>query len=517
MSFLVWSLVQSAFAQLVPDQEYRAGDVPVTDERLVVSGDFETEYFEYDNTDFRKLDETSDQAILDSDDRGAFAFTGASLELAYRVDDQVRFVFAAGHRGLWGDDQIGSTNIYGGFLYIPSLYAELATAPENGVVFRIGRQFYTLGGLGGGRDYVLADVLDMVRVDVPLGGIGTLELIPMNIFSTADDLAEINFVGLLGQQFPEEFQFRGDALTRRYGAVARLDGIPGPIDALAYAFYSDIGGRGTGSDLSYDGQLGNFVDNDWVANLGIRGTATFGPVRPFAHLDVSSGIDRKELVAQDVNTNGFAYGGGIVLDGRSKLEDGGVGLWGQVSYFDAFGPAYSENGLAYSHGYVGMKGQQTGGMILNRFMGWHPTAYLGRNGIASSPQNLERISGTQVIHADFGLELPVGFTAWAGWWMMSDSGLTYLNFSDLDSITPPFGYSRSQFQAESRLGQGLANELDLTLGWAFGEHVDLTATGALVSPGAFFRTEIDRVAGTALGSVDAVSPWAVSAAARVEF
>src|SRR5690349_15903724 len=103
MSFLVLSLVQvPAFAQLVPDQEYRPGEVLETEDRLVVTGDFETEYFEYDNLDFRKLDESSDQAILDSDDRGAFAFTGASLELSYRVDDQVRFVFAAGHRGIWG-------------------------------------------------------------------------------------------------------------------------------------------------------------------------------------------------------------------------------------------------------------------------------------------------------------------------------------------------------------------------------------------------------------------------------
>jgi hypothetical protein len=299
--------------------------------------------------------------------------------------------------------------------------------------------------------------------------------------------------------------------------VLRLDGIPGQLDALAYGFYSDIGGRGTGSDISYDGQLGNFVDNDWILNYGIRATAAFGPIRPFAHFDGSSGIDRKELVAQDVDTNGFAYGGGIVLDARDRLQNDGIGLWGQLSYFDAFGPAYSENGLQYSHGYVGMKGQQAGGMLLNRFMGWHPTAYLGRNGVSSTPQNLERISGTRVIHADFGLELPVGLTVWAGWWLMADSGLTFLNVSDLDSITPPFGYSRSQFLAERRLGQTLANEFDLTLGWAFGEHVDFTATGAFVSPGAFYRTEIDRVAGTALGSATPVSPWAVSAAARVEF
>ena len=50
---------------------------------------------------------------------------------------------------------------------------------------------------------------------------------------------------------------------------------------------NDLGALGSGSDISYDGLLGNFSDNDWVANVGVRGEATFGPVTPFLAIDGS--------------------------------------------------------------------------------------------------------------------------------------------------------------------------------------------------------------------------------------
>lgn len=513
---LLGALPGVALGQTRPDQEYRDTEVDEAEDPLTVKGLFETEYYEFDNLDFRKLDESSDQAILDSDDRGAFAFTGANLELGYQIDPQVKFVISAGHRGLWGDDQLGSVNSFGGFLYIPSLFVDLATAPENGVNFRVGRQFYQIGGMGGARDYVLADVLDMVRVDVPLPGeVGSVTVIPMNVFSVASEYNEVNFIGLLGQQNAETYEFRGDTLTRRYGAVLNLDGLPVPVGGALYGFYSDVGARGTGSDISYDGQLGNFADNDWVANFGLRANVELGPATLFGHFDGSTGIDRKELVAGDADTTGFAYGGGVRVD--TTDEESGAGLVAEARYFDAFGPAYAESGLIYSHGFVGMKGQQAGGTLLNRFMGWHPTAYLGRNGVSNSPQNLERIAGTNVISATAAYTLPVGFTVEAGWWFMRDSGLTSVNFGDLDNLQPPFGYSRSEFEAQKRLGGVLGNELDLEVGQRFGDHVQLYLNGAIVLPGAFYATPIDRVAGTALGSNDPVNPWSVFGGTRVDF
>ncbi|MEZ4239592.1 MAG: hypothetical protein R3F59_26235 [Myxococcota bacterium] len=511
--------VGTAFAVGRADQEYRA---PTSRPRRRSTSPARSgiEVHEFDNLDFRKLDESSDQAILDSDDRGGFAFTGASLALAYTVDPQVRVFFEAGHRGLWGDDQIGSVNSFGGFLYIPSMYAELWTSPDpgKGARFQIGRQFFQIGGLGGARDYVLADVLDMVRVDVALGDVGRLAH-PAEPVLGVGNLAEVNFVSLLGQQYAETFDFRGDTLTRRFGGVLALDTLPIPVDATAYLFYTDVGARGTGSDISYDGALGNFSDNDWVLNAGVRASASLadGLVRPYAHVDLSRGIDRKEVIVEDVDCNGLAYGLGVRIDGDSMLEQGLPGISAEVSFFDAFGPAYAKNGQQYSHGYVGMKGQQAGGQLLNRFMGWHPTAYLGRNGVSDHPQNMERIAGTRVIHADVGFELPLGFEGGIGWWLMQDNGITFLAFSDLDNINPPFGYSRAEYSAQRRLGQTLANEIDGELGWEFGEHVDIYAGAATVLPGSFYATTIDRVAGTALGSNAPVNAWAVYAGSQVVF
>ncbi|MCA9490411.1 MAG: hypothetical protein KC621_10820, partial [Myxococcales bacterium] len=260
---------------------------------------------------------------------------------------------------------------------------------------------------------------------------------------------------------------------------------------------------------------GNFSDNDWIANFGLRATATFGPLRPYAHFDMSQGIDRKELVAQPVDTNGFAYGAGLRVDTRE--DDAIGGFVGELSYFDAYGAAYGQNGMQYSHGYVGMKGQQVGGTLFNRFMGWHPTAYLGRNGVSDSPQDMTRIAGTRSIHASAGYTLEQGVGFWAGWWFLQDSGVTFLNFSQLQDITPPFGYSRSEFDAERRLGGVLGQELDGEFRWYFGDHVQLYANGAVVIPGAFYATEIDRQAGSALGSADPAMPWALYAGTRVDF
>ena len=151
-------------------------------------------------------------------------------------------------------------------------------------------------------------------------------------------------------------------------------------------------GYGSGADISYGGLLGNFSDNDWVANFGVRATGTFGVITPWAHLDGSRGIDRKELVAQDVDCNGLAMGAGL----QATMKDSSTVT---VSYFDAFGAGYANNGLLFSHGYVGLKGRQAGGLLFNRFLGMHPTAYVSRMGVTDNPQDQSRKAGTREIHA----------------------------------------------------------------------------------------------------------------------
>lgn len=499
------------------------------DQALEVSGSFSTEWHEFDNLDFRPYDDSSDQAVLDSDDRGSLAFTGAELDLGYQIDGHTRFVLNASHRGLWGNDQLGNADYFSGLFYFGGLYVDITTGTMgDGVLFRIGRQYFELGALGGANDYILSDVLDMIRVDVPLGSIGSLVLIPINVVSMSADADGENFISYLGQGDLRTFNFQGGSLTRRHGLVLDFAEL-GPAHAVGYAFYTDIGATvtdserhlyGSGVDIGYDGALGNFLDGDSVANFGLRASAELGPVTPFAHLDFSSGIDRKELVASDANTNGTAFGLGITADTRDEDSDSEAGLKADLSFFNADGPWYADTGLLFSHGYVGMKGAQIGGPLLNRYMGWHPSAYVDVFGVSNTPQNMARKAGTRVVHAGAEYELDMGLSFSADWWFAQDTGLSNVQFANLDELTPPFGYSRSEFAAQERLGEVLAQELDFGLGYRASKAIALFGTASYVIPGAFQEFKVERVAGTNLGYAGfegPSSPWAVSAGTQVEF
>lgn len=496
------------------DLEYRVPEVPEGDRPLEVGGGFESGWYEYNNMDLRPLDEASDQAILDSDDRNAFAFTGASFDLAYRVDDDLRFVFSASHRGLWGNDQIGGTSRYGSLLYVSALYTEWSPALGGfQPVLRVGRQYYDLGGLGGARDFELSDTLDLVRLDLPFGDTFHLELIPVNVVGLTGENDRANFFDYLAQSDTQTFGFRGEHMTRRHGLVAALHPVEG-LDLRAYAFYTDLGSLGTGSDISYDGTLGNFVDNDWVANVGARGAWTLaGVVTPFAGVDLSTGVDRKELVARDVACTGLALTAGARVDTRD--EEGDAGFQGELSWYEAVGAAYAYDGLQYSHGHVSMKGRQAGGLVADRFMGWHPSAYVGMYGVSDDPHDIDRKSGTRVVQARARYDLPGPLGVAAGYWFFQDRGQTDLDLSQLDTIQPPYGYSTREYAAQERLGLVLGQEVDLEVSAAFGEHLVFNLEGGAFLPGAYYAIEVDEVAGDQLGG--RATAWAASAGMEVTF
>lgn len=503
----------NAHAQVDPnnDLEYRQIEIEDSGRKLDVSGFFETQWHEFNNLDFRQLDETSDQAILDSDDRNHLAFTGAALNLKYTADDQIEFVLGASHRGLWGADQFGGTNVFGGWVYFNAAYVDLKSSKgDRPVVVRVGRQFYKIGGLGNAPDFVLADVMDMVRVDIPLGGVGRITVIPINVISQASTEDGANFARYNSQSAIETFGFRGDRMTRRHGLVLDLDKL-GPVGVKAYGFFSDLGALGTGSDISYDGLLGNFSDNDWVVNAGLRAQAKFGPVIPFAGIDLSVGVDRKERIVNDVNANGFAITAGATVDARNEEERG---FEATAYYHYALGSTYGTDALMTSHGFVGMKGQQVGGLIANRYMGWHPSAYVDLFGVDNSPNELDRKSGTQVIHASAGYDTGLIYGRLA-WWMMSDTGFTNFDFDTINEVIPPFGYSREEYAAQIRHGRTLGNEFDLTLGGHLHKRIDVYGTGAFMIPGQFYSLPIARIAGNALGSPDPQMPWGLMAGVRV--
>ena len=494
------------------DLEYRESELEDQEEKLEVRASIESQWHEFDNLDLRLLDESSDQAILDSDDRDGFAFTGGFVELGYKVDNRTRTVIAASHRGLWGNDQVGNTNAFGGWMYFTAMYIEhKPPILDKSTTWRIGRQYYQLGGLSGGRDYILADVLDMVRVDVKLGDVGHLELIPVGIYGNSSAFDNANFVSYLGQGSVDTFGFRGDHRTIRYGGLFSLDSVK-RADLRVYGYYTDIGALGTGSDISYNGTLGNFVDNDWIANVGIRGSYRSGVVIPYFSFDYSTGIDRKEEVARDIEVNGAA----LTLGNRFTLGGEDTGFRGRVEYFQAAGPVYDKDGLQSSHGFVGMKARQVGGTITDRFMGWHPSAYVGMFGVTDEPDDINRVSGSRVVHARAGYAFD-GWTASAAWWMTQDMGASFVNFSTLDDITPPAGYSREEFAAQQRAGEVLGNEVNVDVRARLSKKMDLTMNAAYFMPGPYYETQVARVAGEQLGWDGEAQIWAANVGTEVNF
>lgn len=479
--------------------------------KVVVHGRFESEWHETDNLDFRPLDESSDQAILDSDDRSRFAFTGLAADIGAELDDRTRLLVGMSHRGLWGNDQLGGTNQFGGVFYFTAAAIEYKLPSE--VVVTIGRKFVELGGIGGSREYILSDHLDGVWIDVPLAEKGTLSLMPINVASASANPDDITLISYVSQSAVQSFNFRGDRMTRRLGGQLILDGLKEGLDVRAHAFYTDIGSLGSGSDISYNGRLGNFTDNDWVANAGVRGSLEAGAVTPFATFDFSTGIDRKELVAGDVNTTGFAGSGGLVVDTRDEEAEVSNGVFAELSGFYAVGPAFLANGMQHSHGYVGMKARHVGGTLGNRYMGLHPTAYVGMFGIDDNQHDVARKSGTLTAHARVGYDTGKADVL-VSYWFLQDTGISGIR--DFDNIAdPPYGYSRTAMRAQERLGRTLGHEVNLDGSVEISEAVRLRANAAVFLPGEFYAIPVGRIAGDQLGGT-AVA-WAITGGTSVRF
>jgi hypothetical protein len=506
------------------DLEYQKVDEPIQRDikGLKVRFGFDLEWHELNNIDFRRLDETTDQNILDSDDRSGFSFTGVNVDIDYEVDETLNMMIGASHRGLWGTDQLGTTNRFGGWIYFTSIFIDWHPRGKDGVHVRFGRQPFELGTLAGTRDYLWADINDMVRVDVPVKGFGSLTLIPVDVVGSTPGVDDVNFAGYIASSTSSPWNFRGRNRTLRSGGFVRYDRPESPIRAMGYGFFTAVGaggarrnGRpGTGADISYAGELGNFADNDWITNFGVRAETTVGPIDAYGHVDGSYGIDRKEAVARDVDTSGAAWGAGAIFKANPNVAKG---LRVQASYFESMGAAYAEDGMQYSHGYVGMKGRHIDGLIANRYLGLHPAAYLGWSGIEHDLHDPDRKGGTRVLQLKAAWLKAGPATFIANFLHLQDTSVTFLDFGRLDTIDPPYGYSRAEFAAQRRIGQALGQELDLETYIDLSEKLTFNLSGGIFLPGGYYKTEVARVAGTQLGHPDAPSAWVMTAGTHLRF
>jgi hypothetical protein len=156
-------------------------------------------------------------------------------------------------------------------------------------------------------------------------------------------------------------------------------------------------------------------------------------------------------------------------------------------------------------------------MIFNRFLGMHPSAYVSRFGVSNRPHEQSRKAGTRELHAAIAANLSGPVSMRLAWWMLQDTGITSLNLNKLDNVTPPFGYSRSEFAAQERMGQLLGHEVNAHIGIENGEKMEFFLSGGAVLGSDFYSVEVARVAGSALGSRSPAMPWSAAAGTKVRF
>jgi hypothetical protein len=498
------------------DPEAGPGPVaePEADERLKMDFRIRSEVHSYDNLDLRLLDETTDQDIIDTDDRHVFGYSGISARLSYQVRRDLDVYVGLAHNGLWGEDQLGQNAKFGGALNFSHLAFDYRIADTDGfkLSLSMGRQPFKIGGVP--TDFMLDDILDAVVLTADMGSAGAFRWLALDYY-TANDLPSASFVSYVGGR-ETSLGLRGDTYTLRTGLIYENedDAVEG-LTVKAYWFYADVGGgpiSEAGADYAEGGALGNFSDNDFTHMAGGRGAYKIDLsegswLNFYGESAYSWGIDRKSAVARDVETVGLAYGGGL------EADFGPVYVAADFYHFD--GANYAGDGLEFERGFVSFKGKRVGGLNLNRYAGWSPSSYLGRGGAEHNPHDTNRAGGTQTIHAALALEMD-DFTLRLDGWHLTDTSETFLSLEEIDGIDPPFGYSREEFLAASgRSGKALGTEIDVQAIVHAGEGLSFFTHYGLFLPGEFFEFEIDKVAGTALGGTE--SFWAVAGGATVEF
>lgn len=493
-----------------------------------------TKFVSRNNLDFRALEESSNLSVFDTDDRLTYGANQARVGVEYFPVDSIEFDVGLGHNGLWGGDSLRNLNNTN-TLFVDTLHFEWTPVDTDAfsLTTRVGRQYFEIGGAGyfGGakRDYFFWDVVDGVTIDADFGAAGRLRILGVDTVGLQYRPDEVDFV-TRQETGSADLNFRGDSTTYRYGGIYELvdPSFFEGFEARAFGFYADIGGgeRGetTGSDLCYGGSLCNVPDNDynWMAGTRIgyfygdrRDDLRFGAYGEYAR---SGGIDRKDerVGREDILATGNAYGVG--LSGFARLS--GLTLDAGAQFFRADGGSYSGgNGQQFNYGFVGFKGAHIGGVGIDDNAGWHPTPYIGSAaGVEDDPQEQRRKSGTQVIHAGFGVGFINTFKLSLGWWNLQDTNSTNLDPSEFEEVAEdlPFGYGQADIFAQERLGRTLGNEFDLGLTYLASDILSIFVQGGVFLPGNYYEVVISRGGGTAFGSEDPQPFWAVTGGMALE-
>lgn len=466
----------------------------------------------FNNTDLRQLDESTVATIQNTDDKQTMAFSRFYVNLYFPLTEDLYFRVDLFKNGFWGNHQLGgassnntssSTPIGADPFNFGELYLNyiIWKNPKNDLSIKIGRQFFEIGGEV--YDYHLKDYLDAVTVSFANSTIGGFRLLAFDAFQLgADPTLHANYVRFFSHDNSRVRFFDGDTNVLRAGLIydsRNLLNWKGPLtgDLLQnklYAFGSRYGAvsRG-GSDRSNLGASGNFADNDYNFMFGTRFLFNLPRKRfvlkTFADGAVSMGIDRRLPTAagesQDVDTNGYSFGGGASLEFPRIAPILDLDL--NADGFYASGSKYDANGVQTSHGFTSFKGSRLGGLIMSKFYGFRPSSYTDAAGFSDYPHDYERKSATAFAHVGVGTTFWQKLRLGLDYWMAIDTGKSIL-YDNARANSTTSAITSTVLKAQDRLGKIVGHEVNLSVDFAVNRYWTLYFKTGIFIPGAFYST-----------------------------
>jgi hypothetical protein len=496
------------------------------------------------NSDLRKLDNTNQTSVDNTDDKTRFVAGGLQFDNFFPIHPRLDLRFDVWRFGFWGGDQLagrdsnndvrqttgGANTVNFGQLYIDA-HLKLNPSRQEKLSLRVGRQDYRIGGKIF-RDYYQDDILDAVVLKWYNKKLGRLDLLLIDVFSNAADTKDVNFIRFLSFENNQVKNFDGRSATTRHGFNYRLpiigesEFVGTHLDIRVFSYLSSFSGTNQplgGADRTNNGTSGNFIDRDFATMRGVRLNGGYSNwFRSSFTVADSSGVDRKLPTIYYENKD-------VGNSGKSFAIDLEFSAWNRrvrfmPTYFYADGGRYYADGTQYSHGFVSMKGDQVGGYLSDLNWGMHPSAYTSGQGIADLPYNRDRRSGTEKKHLGFAFGILENLFLKLDWWRLTDtSEIAYLNsskpslgriFSNEDSSTTlqkdilinayQYVYPSNQtvIKAARRFGTPIGEEYNIGLDWNVFRGFKVWTTFAVLRPMRYFTTQ-----GLVQGSPEGSTPF----------
>ncbi|MCX7632502.1 MAG: hypothetical protein N2Z22_04120 [Turneriella sp.] len=466
----------------------------------------------YNNTDLRRLDESTIATIQNTDDKMTFAFSRFYVNWFFPLTDDLYFRVDVFKNGFWGHDQLGGSSSNNNSASTPigadpfnfgelHVHYVIFKNERHDLSLKIGRQFFEIGGEL--YDYFLKDFLDAVTFHYASSYLGGFRILAFDAFQMgADPTLHANYVRFFSHDNQRVRFFDGDVNVLRAGFVWDSRNIlnwKGPLtgDLLQnkiYAFGARYGAvsRG-GSDRSNLGASGNFADNDYNLMFGTR--LLFNLYRKrfvlktFADAAMSMGIDRRLPTAanesQDVNTNGYAAGGGGSLEIPRILP--ALDLDFNLDGLYVTGGRYNANGIQTSHGFTSFKGSRLGGIIMSKFYGVRPTSYTGAGGASDFPLDYERKAPTAFAHFGAGTTLWQKLRFGLDYWLAIDTSYSEF-YANARAAGTTGSITSIVLRAQDRLGKILGHEINVGADLAVNRYWTLYVRAGVFIPGPFYST-----------------------------